>query len=512
MKMKHLRIPSFLLAAVLFLSVFFTLNAAGDRENGNTFVASALTYVGNCGENCKWTLNLKSGTLIIDGSGATDNYSECGECLWYKYRDSIKKVTVSGSIKSIGSYFFACLDRCEEITLSSSVSQLGDFAFYGCSRLREVKSPSSKLKKIGESAFAYCRKLKTVPAFSHLKEIGKNAFLYCYSLDGVALGYSVSAIGEGAFNCCESLKKLRIVNYDCDIFDSAETIYDTVCVESFKNSNAKKYADKYSRRFKLIKDINYLSDLNVKLEYRSTQYNKTRKTPAVKIKGLKEGRDFTVSYRDNKEPGAACACVNASGNTLGEKTVTFKIVPQRVKNIKLTARKTHSLSISWSKVHGADKYEVFMLSGNKWVKKATVKKTAYTARGLSGAGNYSFRVRAVTVDGKTKCTGKFSPAFTSYTKPEATEITKISLIRGGGKLRVSVKRVNGVDGYEILMSTKENGKYKKAGDIVNNKKLYTVIDNLNSSDTYYFKVRSYIKNGKAVVYSTVSSAVASGAL
>lgn len=514
MKARFFKAAAFLLAVTLFLAVFFNPGiGSGSKNDEYPIVAKAVTYVGNCGENCKWTLDLRIGLLSVDGKGAMNDYEEKCTAPWYKYREQISKITVSGKIKKIGNYAFSCLDKAKTVSICDFVTEIGEGAFLGCASLgRIVAGSSSKLMTIGDSAFAYCRRLSGIPEFSSLSIIGKKAFYYCYSLSNVTLGYSVLTVGDGAFDCCNSLKKVRIVNYDCDIFDSPSVFYKTVCVESFNNSTARAYADKYERKFKRIKDINYLNDLTVKLDSNAVTYTGKKLKPAVLIKGLKNGKDFTVRYRNNKEPGIAGVTVFAAGNSLGEKNLNFKILPKRAENITLESRKTHSLSFSWNTVHGADKYEIFILSGEKWIKKAETGKTAYTAKELSGATKYSFKVRAVTVSGKTKCIGKFSRTFSDVTKPEPTSINKISLIRGGGKLRISVDRVSGANGYEVLMSTKEHGKYKKVAVIENTKKLSAVIDSLNNSDTYYFKVRSFVRNGDAFIYSALSDVRSSGVL
>ena len=49
------------------------------------------------------------------------------------------------------------------------------------------------------------------------------------------------------------------------------------------------------------------------------------RTPTVKIEGLKEGKDFTVRYENNKNPGEAKAIITAKGDYTGEVTKTFII-------------------------------------------------------------------------------------------------------------------------------------------------------------------------------------------
>ena len=55
--------------------------------------------------------------------------------------------------------------------------------------------------------------------------------------------------------------------------------------------------------------------------------------PALKVtlngKTLKAGKDYTVTYTDNKNTGLAKATINGIGKYTGTQTVTFKIVPKK---------------------------------------------------------------------------------------------------------------------------------------------------------------------------------------
>lgn len=503
MKMKYLRIPAFFLAVAAVFSLFFTLGNNGDNKKDSSFVASAATYIGNCGENCTWTMDLKLGTLSIEGEGKTDDY-EPKSSPWYKYRDEISEVTVSDGIKSVGDYMFAYLDRVKTVNLSKSVRNIGDGAFYACSDLLRVKvNGKSKVEKIGDKAFMFCRKLYLLPDFTKLKTIGENAFFYCYGLNEMTLGYSVSKVESGAFGGCTGLKKIKIVNFNCDIADSADTFYEKIKIVGFKASTAKKYTEKYARSFNRIKDINYLPDLKIKLDKTSVTYDGKKKKPEVKIKGLKKGRDFTVKYSHNTEPGIAKATVYASGDTLGEKTVTFKINPPKVKNITLTQRNTDSLTFSWKASKGADSYIVYIINDGKREKIGVTKATSYTAENLESGKKYSFCVRAVKGEGDNKCTSKPSAVFTEYTKPRPAKIISVTHAKGD-KAKIKLEKVGKANGYEIFMAKKADGKFEKAAVIDSGKKLSVTLENIKKSKTFYFKVRSFVINGDKAIYSAFS--------
>lgn len=64
--------------------------------------------------------------------------------------------------------------------------------------------------------------------------------------------------------------------------------------------------------------------------------------PAVKVGGrtLKNGTDFTVSYKSNTEPGTATLIVNGKGNYSGSVSKTFKITARAINDVEVTVPDT----------------------------------------------------------------------------------------------------------------------------------------------------------------------------
>ena len=64
--------------------------------------------------------------------------------------------------------------------------------------------------------------------------------------------------------------------------------------------------------------------------------------PAVKAVGrtLKNGTDFTVSYKNNTEPGTATLIVNGKGNYSGSVSKTFKITARAINDVEVTVPDT----------------------------------------------------------------------------------------------------------------------------------------------------------------------------
>lgn len=131
--------------------------------------------------------------------------------------------------------------------------------------------------------------------------------------------------------------------------------------------------------------------------------------PAVSVtigkRALKSGRDYTVSYSDNKKPGKATITIKGQGNVTGTRTKTFTIKPKEVS--KLTAKSgTKKVTLTWSGSTGGDGYEIYrtnVYNGTykkvKTITDASTKK--WTNSNLGNNREYFYKVRAYRkVDGK----------------------------------------------------------------------------------------------------------------
>ncbi|MBR3855068.1 MAG: leucine-rich repeat domain-containing protein, partial [Bacteroidaceae bacterium] len=149
------------------------------------FAVLVLNYVqaqtsGTCGDNLTWSLDKTTGALTISGDGAMTNYTSSAKAPWYDSRTSVKKVSFSGNITSIGAYAFYGTSLTS-VSIPSGVTSIGDRAFYNCSGLTSIEIPNS-VTNIGERAFAYCTSLRSVEIPSSVTSIGNSAFYGCTSL------------------------------------------------------------------------------------------------------------------------------------------------------------------------------------------------------------------------------------------------------------------------------------------------------------------------------------------
>lgn len=469
----------------------------GKRKSPDDFTASANSYVGSFGENIKWSLNTQTGALEISGSGEIPECDSPENVPWSAYSKYIKTATVEAGITQISPYLFYKAKGLTYVSIPRSVKAIGKYAFYACNSLLEVGfAENSRLEKIDEAAFAYCRSLESFDMPTRVDSIGKNAFLCCYSLNNITLAYSVKSVGEGAFSSCSNLKSVKIVNYDCDIFDDGETFYTNTELVCFKNSTAKSYADKYLRTYSVIKDMKNINDMTVKLSFDECVYNEKKRKPEVKIKGLKQGKDYTVSYGNNKSPGIASVTVSAAGSTLGEVTLNFTIKPQKPEGLRVRRSETDEIELTWNEVYGADGYEVYRLVGKEWKKAAQNESNKVKIKKLDEASEYTFKVRAFVKTDSGKIKSKFSRELKCATAPDKVKITSV-VNRGIGRLTVHWNRVSGADGYIIYVSNKKNGTYKQAA-VVNygSRTSYSVL-NLKSNEKYFVKMKAFVKVGDA---------------
>lgn len=134
-------------------------------------------------------------------------------------------------------------------------------------------------------------------------------------------------------------------------------------------------------------------------------YTGEARTPAVTVtykdKKLTEGVDYSVKYKNNKNVGTASVIVYGEGKYESEETqnLTFNIVPKKVTGLAAKSSTTSSITYGWDKVDTADSYKVQIWRGGKWNTLGTTTSTKYTAKNLSPATNYNFRVEAVKVIG-----------------------------------------------------------------------------------------------------------------
>lgn len=150
----------------------------------------------------------------------------------YSFREftNLRKVTIPGSVETIGSYAFDNCSKLETIKISgndnvtriesyafnqcsslgsvpfNNLTYIDDHSFYSCDRFCNIKL--DKVTYIGSSAFGYTR-LKEVN-LENVIRIESSAFSSCYSLRSVGTPKVLEYIGNYAFGYCEELESFTL--------------------------------------------------------------------------------------------------------------------------------------------------------------------------------------------------------------------------------------------------------------------------------------------------------------
>ncbi len=225
-----------------------------------------------------------------------------------------------------------------------------------------------------------------------------------------------------------------------------------------------------------------IANRNIKLACTSYKYNGSEKKPAVTINCLTAGTDFSVTYSSNVAAGIAKVTIKGTGNYTGTVVKTFTI----------------------------DKYSItsktIKLAEAKYTYDGTYHKPAVTISGLTLDKDYTVTYNktkevgtaTVTIKGKGNYTGTVVKTFTiKLDTPTA------SLTAGKEKLTVNWNKVKGASGYEIYVSSSQNGSYSLYKTVENSTK--TNLTSLTSGTKYYVKVRAYRVVDGVKVYGSMSS-------
>ena len=196
-------------------------------------------------------------------------------------------------------------------------------------------------------------------------------------------------------------------------------------------------------------------------------------------KTLKQGTDYTVSYKNNTKAGTATVTVSGKGNYTGSKDASF--------TIKKAAQSISKVSGSYTKAYKTN----FTLSpkakGKISYKSSNTKVATVNSKGkvsIKGTGKVTITVSAKA----TSCYKAASKKVTIYAVPAKAKLKEVKSAKG--KVEAEWKKDSNASGYQILYSTDK--KMKKAKTMNCSKKNTTAtIKNLKKNKTCYVKIRAY---------------------
>lgn len=159
------------------------------------------------------------------------------------------------------------------------------------------------------------------------------------------------------------------------------------------------------------------------LSYDTCTYDGRAKRPKVVLKNgdtvLTRGTDYTLSYKNNVNPGKATITIKGIGAYKGTLTRTFSITLATPK-IKATAG-TKKVTLKWNKVKGAKGYIIYRSTKKKgsYSKVQTVtsgSKVSYSNTKLKSKTTYYYKVKAYRVVNGKRVYSNYSSIVSKKTK------------------------------------------------------------------------------------------------
>ena len=339
-----------------------------------------------------------------------------------------------------------------------------------------------------------------------------NAFESCANLVNVNIRATVTEIGDQAFADCKNLRNIYF-------FGNSPKLGKTI----FKNVKATAYYPYNDATWTLDKFQNYggtitwcpwnpqtgkpakrdLSQCEISLNTGKLLYDGKAKTPQVTVKDsgqvIRLNEDYTVSYRNNVNPGTGIVTVSGKGVYEGSLTARFSI--GKGNNVVTVSDITKSFS--------------------KKAQKAKVSASVYGGARLTYASNS----KSVKVDkngnitiakkfvGKAVITVKVSE--TAYYKADSRQfniivkpsVTSISKATNSAKKKITItwKRDKTCSGYTIQYSLDKRFRSGvKTIYIGKNRTTKKILSGFAKGKTYYVRLASYKKIGSTKILSNWS--------
>lgn len=421
------------------------------------------------------SINLPS-TLKTIGALPSQNMSwqNIGNLPGVFEESGLTSIKIPDSVTYINDGTFRCCKNLATVTLSNKLTYLGQQAFCGCARLQSVSIPST-LTKIEKEAFWGCTGLTSVRLPANLDTIGEQAFYFCPSLQGVRVPASVTSIGELAFG----------ENLELTLFGDSGSYVQT-------------YAQENNIPFAVgipICDTTITGIVSKVYTGKDITQNPTIEYDGVK---LTLGKDYILSYINNRDAGTATMLISGKGAYGGETYRYFTIQPINAitaKNwVKTYSTKAQSWSLGVKIKSGTPTYK----SNNKSVSVSKAGKVTVKAKFI---GKATITITAPAI----KNYAATSKKITITVLPTKTALLSVSN-SASKKMTVKWKKNAVGSGYQIQYSTSSKFTSAKTVNISKNSIVSRIIGGLVKGKKYFVRIRTYKTVGSAKYYSGWSAA------
>lgn len=264
-----------------------------------------------------------------------------------------------------------------------------------------------------------------------------------------------------------------------------------------------------------------INDCEIKLSATKFGYDGTKKVPSIwmyapngkklSIRKIYNSGDYSATGENNIGIGTATLTFaplwyyvdveEDRGTVIGERVVTYKILPQPAANLKIEHPSRTEAVLSWdaSPSAGLDyliEYNIYKKEGTgKWVKIDKTAETKYTVKDLKINTDYSFRVLSTAMgdDGKYYNSWDYASGSTKTINKLTTPTVTVSNVASTGKNIIKWKPIKNATAYAVYRSTSKDGEYKK---MITTTKTSCTHTGAVAGAIYYYKVQAVFKTNE----------------
>ena len=376
----------------------------------------------------------------------------------------LTSVTLPSGLTEIGGGAFYGNDFTSFV-IPDTVTKVGTGAFAYCTSLKSITF-GKKLTSIPEDGFLRTGLVDvTIP--SNIKSIERRAFAGCGSLASLTIPASVTSIGDymvdsrnvvittpcnsaaAAWADANNVKSEKVHNWKTPTYTWAKDKGTVTAKRVCSRDSSHQETETVETVYKVTKKATYTaagSGTYTSKAFTNTAFQKQTKKvtlamlprtsitkakvtaigdqvytgsaikPALTLKysgkKLVKGTDYTVSFADNVKPGKATVTITGKNAYKGKTTVTFKILPKKVKLVSVKPGKA-KITVTWKKGAGVTGYEIeYSLKKNFSASKTVTVSGAATVRtqikNLKPGKAYYVRIRAFKKVGSKKYWSEWS--------------------------------------------------------------------------------------------------------
>lgn len=417
--------------------------------------------------------------------------------------DNLNRIVFENGLKQIPYRICKNVPGLRQITIPNSVISIEEEAFMGCSQIEAVNIPKT-VQTIGEHAFAECSHLESVTLNDGILTLGNGCFEKCDSLASVILPKSITKYDvqypyDGVFAYCDSLKKIVLQNGFRYIPDSM--LKNTTGLEEIVIPETVSYIG-----YRAFYNCDSLVTVKIPKSVKTIYNEAFAECLCLKNVQFSEGlqKMYTGSFEN-------CDSI--------EKIILPISLVDMEQRYPYTGAfdKCDRLEVAIFK-NGAKKIPARLLRGTPNLKEVTIPGSVteigeeafadtclVQINGAAGsvAQKYAKNNGIKFVSNVAYATAIPKSTLKSVKTPGAVKAKKLTAT----SIKLSWKKVTGINGYEIYIATKKNFSDKK---ITTSSKtsIYKKLTKKKKGKTYYLKIRAYRKeaNGKKT-YSKFSKVV-----